>query len=182
MKSKGQVFIIAAVIFGSLLILTFISIQQVFLVERGVSTQFYFEGALEQQSKVVDQAVAENYSSGNVRNELYSFNSFVNSTSSSKGIDYSAFQLTVLPEKETAVLINYRDQDTSYNFYNGSWTNKTLEPLQYEEISVSEDREEFRFEAEKLNVSDSFNTTSPLLLGHVKVSTEYESWSNYILR
>jgi len=182
MKSKGQVFVIAAVIFGSLLILTFISIQQVFLVERGVSTQFYFEGALEQQSKVVDQAVADNYTSGNVRNELYSFNSFVNSTSSSKGIDYSAFQLTVLPEKETAVLVNYRDQKTSYSFYNGSWTNKSLEPLQYEEIDTSEDRKKFRFESEELNVSDKFSTTSPLLLGQMRMSTEYESWSNYILR
>ena len=182
MNSKGQVFIIAAVIFGSLLILTFISIQQVFLVERGVSTQFYFEGALERQSKVVDQAVADNYTSGNVRNELYSFNSFVNSTSSSKGIDYSAFQLTVLPEKETAVLVNYRDQETSYSFYNGSWTNSSLKPLQYEEIDTSEDRKKFRFEAEELNVSDSFNTTSPLLLGQMEMSTEYESWRNYILR
>lgn len=172
----------AAVIFGSLLILGFVSYQQVFLVDKGVGTQFYFEGALNQQSEIVDQAVAEDYSSENIRNELYSFNSFLNSRSSSKDIEYSAFQLAVLPEKETALLVNYREEETSYSFYDGSWTNSSMESMQYEELDIPEDREKFMFEAEELEISERFNASKPMLLGHMEMNTEFETWKNYILR
>lgn len=181
-NSKGQVFTVAAVILGSLMLLTFISYQQVVLTDPGTDKKFYFQSALNQQVIGFNDALSENYTVENVRNRLFSFNSFVSTQSAQKNTEYSAFQLALMPERKTALVINYRSVPTDYSFYHGSWDNGTAEPMSYSEISIPEEREKFRFEADELDVSEKFNSSKPTLLGHIEMEAESETWRNYILR
>lgn len=177
---KGQVFIVSAIIFSALILLTAFSYQQIVFTDSGSNTQFYFSNTLDKQAEIFNHHIEDNYTVENMKKGFYSFNSFVNSQSSGKGIEYSSFQLIILPEKNTTLIINYRDQSTEFNYHVNSWHNQTLEPQQSTTI---QGRENPRIlEVEDYDISTEFNASTPTLLGYMEMESESETWRNYILR
>lgn len=182
MKSKGQAFITAGIILSSLLILTFLTFQNGGLQGSGSDIEFYFQNILEQQPVAFNQALEDDYSVSEVRNSMYGFNSFVKTQSSQKNTDYSAFQLMIMPEKDSALMINYREEPTDYSFHSGSWNNGSIGSKQYRSISVAEDVENYRFESSALDVDEDFMAPNPAILAHVQLRSDSTVWRNYILR
>lgn len=182
LNSKGQVFMTAAVILSSLLVLVFISFQQTGINDSGPDTRFYFQNILEQQPVAFNQALEDDYSVSGVRNSMYGFNSFVKTQSSQKNTNYSAFQLMIMPEKDSALMINYREEPTDYSFHSDSWNNGSIDSKQYRTISVAEDVENYRFESSALDVDEDFMAPNPAILAHVQLRSDSTVWRNYILR
>lgn len=182
LNSKGQVFMTYAIILSSLLVLTFISFQESGLQDSGSDIRFYFQNILEQQPVAFNQALEDDYSVSNIRNSMYGFNSFVRTQTSQKNTDYSGFQLMILPEKDSALMINYREEQTDYSFHSGSWNNGSIDSNQYKTVSVPENRESYRFESSALDVERGFKASNPTILAHVQLRSDSETWRNDILR
>lgn len=180
MKRNGQVFVISAVIFSSLILITAFSYQQVTFNDQRSNTQFYFSSALEKQTEMFNTELGENYSIENIKKGTYSFNSFIESQAERKSIEYSAFQLLILPEKNSTLIVNYRDSETDFNYSTGSWTNQTLQPLQNTVITGNKNPR--KLEVGELDISESFNASKPTLIGYMRMESESETWQNYILR
>lgn len=178
---KGQVFIVAAVVLSSIIILASFSFQQVvFTDSEDSSIQFYYQNALERQAEVFNSEISDNYTEENLRKGFYSFNSFVDRQSESKSIDYSAFQILILPEKNETAIINYRDKSTDFSYYNGLWTNSSLDPYQYQKVDGVIDAQ--RAVVEDIGIDREINGFKPRLLAHMEMKSESETWRNTILR
>jgi hypothetical protein len=180
MKRNGQVFIVSAVIFSSLILITAFSYQQITFNDQRSDTQFYFSSALEKQAEIFNAELKENYSEENIKKGFYSFNSFIDSQAERKSIEYSAFQLLILPEKNSTLIVNYRAAETEFNYSSGSWHNQTILP--YQNTVIEGENNLRKLEVEELDISESFNTSKPTLVGYMKMKSESETWRNYILR
>lgn len=177
---KGQVFIMGAIIFSALILLTAFSYQQIILTTPGADIQPYFQSSLGTQAEVFNEEISENYTAENLKQGFYSFNSIVSRQAESKDIGYSAFQVLILPEKNETVLINYRDEETEYNYYSGSWNNSSVASDQSVKIEGIETSQTVNIS--ELDVEEKFTAHNPTLLGHIEMKSETETWRNYILR
>lgn len=170
MRRKGQVFIMGAVIFSSIVLLAITSTQQTYTSNPDAEISTYFESVLERQSEALDSGLNDNFSIESARNELYSFNRFVERQSQSRNIEYRALQVAAVPERERAVIINYRPMMANYSYHGVSWSNGTLGPRQYEIIGI-ERSTEYRFMSPQLNIDTRFNASEPAFLGHVRMDS-----------
>lgn len=177
---KGQVFIVFSIIFSSLILLTAFSYQQITFTDGDSEMQFYFETALNKQAEIFNQELREIYTVENIKQGIYSYNSFVKTQSNSKGIEYSGFQMLFLPERNSTLVINYRDQSTEFSYHSGSWTNQSIAPNQ--NLVIKGKKNPRVLEVEELDISERFNASKPTILGHMEMRSESETWRNYILR
>lgn len=178
---KGQVFSIGAIIFSSLLLLTVFAFQgQEY--RSGDTVKNYFSNLLEKQPEVLNQQLKQNYSAEKIERKMYSFNRFAKTASSRKGLEYSSFQLLVLPEKEKALFINYRPNSTTLNFTAGTSTEITVQPLQNRETGISPDISSFKFYSGELDINETVEVDGPTLIGHMHIWNSDEEWRNYIIR
>ena len=170
MKRKGQVFIMGAVIFSSIVLLAITSTQQAYTSNPDAEIDTYFQSVLEGQAEALDSGLKDNFSIESARNEFYSFNRFVERQSESRNIEYRALQVAVLPERESAAIINYRPMKTNYSYHDGSWHNGSLGPRQYEIIEI-ESSTEYRFVASQPSIDTRFNASEPAFFGHVRMDS-----------
>ncbi|MFT4893055.1 MAG: hypothetical protein ACI8Z7_000850 [Candidatus Nanohaloarchaea archaeon] len=177
---KGQVFVVSAVIFSALILLTAFSYQQISFNDQGQENRFFFDNTLEKQSEVFNSELSENYSAENLRKGFYRYNSFVNTSVSSRGMSYEGFQVLVLPEQNRTVLINYRSMETNFSYYSDGWRNGTVEDYQSRILDGKENPR--KLEIEELGVSERFNASTPRMVGFMEMESETSVWRNYILR
>lgn len=167
--SKGQVFVMSAVIFSALALLAITSTQQTYTSTSEADIDTYFQSVLTQQPEIVDAGLKDGYSIESVKKKFYTFNRFVERRSRSKSISYEALQLIVLPEKDRAVVLNYRPEMTSFQLEASSWYNHSLNPYQNTVMDV--EGGEFYFNVEELDVEESFNASRPTMFTHVRMES-----------
>lgn len=177
---KGQVFVMSAIIFSSIVLIAITSTQQSYTRTSEADVETYFQSILQHQPEAVNKGLVENYSSESVKKEMYTFNRFVERRSQSKSLSYESLQLVVIPDKERALVLNYRPRMIEYAIKGSSWNNGTLNPYQNEVLQV--DSPEYRFKTEDLDIDRSFNASTPTLLGHVQLESQDSVLTDTVLR
>lgn len=170
-REKGQVFVMSAIIFSSIVLIAITSTQQTYTTDNTAEISTYFDSALERQAEIVDSGLNKNRSAESVKKDFYTFNRFVERQSGGRSINYEAMQLVVLPAKEEALIVNYRPRMISYDFRDNSWQNdSSLNPYQNEVIAI-EQSQEYRFVSEDLGIDREFNASEPALLGYMRMES-----------
>jgi hypothetical protein len=117
-----------------------------------------------------------------VKKELYSFNRFVERQSEAKSIQYDALQVVLLPDKEEAVVVNYRSRMVAYDFRDTSWDNSSsLNPYQSEAMDI-EQTWNYRFISEDLGIDRMFNASEPALIGFMRMESGDSVLTDQVLR
>lgn len=178
-KSRGQVFVISAVIFASLIFLVYTSSVGTNIEPESDTTKKYFESSLEQSSRAFNEGLESNYSLESVKRELYSFDRFVERSTESKGIDFGVSHLAVLPQKGEAVFINYRGSSETLELkINGSWTNTSVTTRQNIEETFTAGKTEVRLKLPDRNFDSNFNASTPSVVTLMKMETDDQTWIN----
>ena len=177
---KGQIFTVGAVIFSSLILIASITLIPSDFDQNNNIFRFY-DNARNEQVDIINEQVKENYSAEKVKEGLYIYNRFVNTTASRKGMDYFAFQAALLPGKEKAVFVNYRSKATSFTFEDNSESSHTVNQRQFliEDIT---DTENYTLESSELNINETFKTTDLTLVSYVRINNDRENWENHFIR
>lgn len=179
-KSKGQVFIIAAVIFSSLAVLVFVTTMEISQeTEEGAVRDFYrnvFNGAPEN----FNAALESNYSIENARNSIYSYSRFIERSSTSKGIELGASYFIVMPGKGESVFINYRDSPNQIRIYNSEtgWNNLSIDSKKYVRNTFSPGLSTFRIVLPERDIDQNFTATSPRIFTSMRLSAQDQIWIN----
>jgi len=179
MKSKGQVFIVAAVIFSSLIIATVASMGS--FIQGGEETFFrdYFEQSMEQPVSAFNSGIEQNGTSGYIEKKIYNSNRFLLIQTKRKGIDYSSMQFFVLPDKGEAVLINYKESSISPSIrINGGWENRTVEAKQSSTYNFKKGQVDLRVVLEEYELDRGFKANNPRILVRSSMNSDRESWVN----
>lgn len=178
---KGQVFVIGALIFSSLLIATFSAIDT--SVESPESLfNTYYSQSLSETSTAFNNGLEESNDPDHLRRKLYSYDRFVESRASEKGVRYSSINFIVLPSKGEAVLINYRDQPTDVKIsLNGDWTNTTVDAYQWLDLSFNPGTVGVRVKVENPPIDKSFDASTHRLMNYARMERENEIWSNSVV-
>lgn len=177
--SKGQVFVIAAVLFSSLAVLLFVTTVNVPSETQSAVKDFYenvFNGAPEKLNQVLE----ENYSIKNARRGIYSYSRFIDRSSASKGIEFGASYLIVLPQKGESVFINYRNSAEEIKLYtdNTNWDNTTVSSNQYIEKEFSSGKSDFKLVIPERDIDLKFTASSPRIFTSMKLSAQDQIWIN----
>lgn len=177
---KGQVFVMSAIIFSSIVLLAVISTQESYTTTSDRELGIFFQSISERHPEIVDSSLKKDYSIEQVRKEFYTFNRFVTRRGNSKSLNYKAFQLVILPEKEKALMINYKMQTLSFSLHGSSWINETLDPYQNHVADV--ESSEYYFKSDDIGVEESFNASRPTVLGHIRLESGDSVMTDKILR
>lgn len=182
MRRKGQVFALAAIIFGALFLLVALPAGPKLTDSSDTEFREFFQQSFKQNIDAFNRELAENRSLENVKRGLYSYNRFILESASSKGMDFESYQLAVLPEEGESVLINYRDTGLEANLsINGSWTNTTVASKQYLEKNFTPGSTNVTLH---LDTDDdySFSAYRPRLAYWMRMDARDESWQKSRVR
>lgn len=181
-SSKGQVFTITATLLISLIILLFISTTNISQEQDSTTFKNWFDNSFQNIPEVFNGAIKEHNSIENARNDIYSYNQFIERRSRSKGIVFSSNYLLVFPEEGKATYINYHDSSVDFNLKTGSsWTNSTIDSMQNLEISYSSGHRDFRLVVPSHNIDESFKASNPRIFGRMRMSSNDQVWINSAL-
>lgn len=181
-RSKGQVFVMSAIIFSSIVLIAITSTQQTYTTDTTAEISTYFDSSLERQGEIVDSGLKKNKSAESVKKELYTFNRFVERQSEGRSISYEAMQFVVLPSKEEAVVVNYRPRMVSYDFRDSSWENdSSLNPYQSDVITI-EQSQDYRFISDDLGIDREFNASEPAFIGYMRMESGDSVLTDQIFR
>jgi len=179
-NGKGQVFVIAAVLFSSITVILFITTADILPEEPKDTVKQFYENTFNEAPEKVNQALKDNYSIKNVRNNLYSYSRFVDRSSTSKGVEFGASYFIVLPQKGKGVYINYRDQaeNIKLRISGNGWDNTTVQSNQYLEKSFSPGKTDFRLIISDRDIDQKFTASSPRMFTMMKVTAQNQIWIN----
>lgn len=178
-NSKGQVFVIAAVLFTSLAVLLFTAVD--FTPDQTQDTvKEFYENVFHSSPEKLNQALKDNYSIRNARNEMYSYSRFVDRSSKSKGVEFGASYLIVLPQKGRAAFINYRYTKEAVKLYASSngWTNTSVSSKQYFNKNFSPGKTSFQLIIPDRDINRSFTASNPRIFTAMRLSAKNQIWIN----
>lgn len=180
-RLKGQVFILGSVLFSVFLLLVF-TITGPSLLSAPTNTQLFFSQTLEESSTSFNNALEQNHSSEHIERRLYSYDRFLERASRKKGIEYSAYNLIVLPSKGKAVFINLFPSSLDARLKTGgSWTNQTVAPEQSFSTSFTPGTVHVKLVVDGRNESHSLDAATPKLVKHSVMNSTDESWENTLI-
>jgi len=179
-KPKGQVFVISAVLFSSLVVLLFLTTADTSQIQQQNTVRDFYDNVFNGAPEKMNSGLEKNYSIRSARNSIYSYSRFIDRSSASKGIKFEASYLVVMPQKGRSLFINYQDSSEKLRLYNSKtgWKNNTVTSKQYIENSFSEGSTDFRVLIPGKNVDRNFTATSPRLFSSMKVSAQNQIWIN----
>lgn len=179
-RSSGQVFMIAAVLFSSLTVLLFVTTSDTSQNQTQYTVKNFYENTFSKTSETLNEALSENYSIDSARNHLYSYSRFIDRSATSKGIDFEASYLVVMPQKGKSIFINYRSTDEQARLYNSKtgWSNTSVSSRQYLEESFSAGKTNFQIVLPEYDVNRSFTASSPRIFTHMIISAQDQKWVN----
>lgn len=177
---EGQVFVMAAVLFSSLAILLFVTTADISPNQSQDSVKEFYENAFSGAPETLNYALENNYSIDNSLKEVYSYSRFVDRSSTSKGIDFGASYLILLPQRGESVFINYRDSSEEINLYNSKtgWINTSVSSNQYLEEQFSPGKNDFRIIIPSQDIDRSFTAANPRMFTLMKMSSQNQIWIN----
>jgi hypothetical protein len=177
---KGQVFIVAAVLFSSLAVLLFMTTADISQDQTQSTVKDFYENVFSGSSEKLNHALEENYSIKNARNSIYSYSRFIDRSSTSKGISFEASYFIVMPQKGKSVFINYRDSPEKFKLYNSDigWENTSISANQYLERSFSAGKNNFRIIIPERDIDRQFTASSPRIFTLMKLSASNQIWIN----
>ncbi|MFB6215535.1 MAG: hypothetical protein ABEJ72_00980 [Candidatus Aenigmatarchaeota archaeon] len=177
---KGQVFIIGALLFSSLMLMVFFATGNVVQGQSSSLFQDYYSQSFSETATVFNQALEESSDPEYIKRELYSYDRFVEVRSNQKGIDYSSMNFFVMPQKGKAVLINYQDTSVEANVsFDGNPQNVSVGSGQWHEFSFTKGTVKVVLETDKPFIDTNFDTSSPRLVNYARMARENEIWTNY---
>lgn len=179
---KGQMFVLAALIFSSLLLLVAFSYDDMVQNNEESNVKGYFELAKEEHVRAFNHALRENYSSQAVEKEIYSTERFILRRARSKGIDYSSVDVFILPEKGNLTLINYQESSLEPEIkIEDKWYNITVGDKQKTTISFSPEPKTVEVKIESFDIDRTFTAYNPRLLSFLEMETGDELWRSTTL-
>jgi hypothetical protein len=178
----GQTLVVGAVIFASILLLaSFPSGPDI--TGQTTNTRQFAANALEKSAEAFNREIEQNKSIKHAKREIYQYNRFIERLSSSKGQQYSSFQLIVLPEEEKAAFVNYQGRDANITLDLGDEQfNSTIEESQFKEYSYTKDGSATSVNITLRNYGReySFYAASPRILSWMRFESNDETWVNSI--
>jgi len=181
-SSKGQVFTITATLLISLIILLFITTTDISQEQDSSTFKNWFDNSFQNIPFVFNGAIKEHNSIENARNDLYSYNQFIERRSRSKGIVFSSSYLLVFPKDGKATYINYQDSSIEINLKtDSSWTNSTIDSMQNLKVSYTSGQTDFRLIVPSHNVDEAFTASNPRVFGRMRMSSNNQIWINSAL-
>lgn len=178
-RSKGQVFIIAAVLFSSLTVLLFMTTT--FSTDQTQDTvKDFYKNVFSEAPEKFNHALENNYSIENSRNNIYSYSRFADRSSASKGINFGASYLIVLPQKGESVFINYRDSPEEIKLYisGNGWTNTSVSSEQYLHAEYTPGKTDFKIIIPARDIDQKFEAASPRIFTLMRLSAQNQIWIN----
>lgn len=177
MVRKGQVFILSALIFSSLIVLVGFSYDSIVQTSGESTIKSYFDHSKNDHVQSFNHGLKDNYSVEYIKKNLYTTDRFIYRRSLSKGIDYNSINFFILPEKGTASIINYQEKEISPKIRIGSdWTNTTVKAKQNREISFTPEDKEVKVILKDADIQKNFKASSPRLLNFIEMSKQNEKW------
>ena len=176
---KGQVFVIAAVLFASLTVILFMTTSDISPEKDSGVVKKWFENSFQKVPKAFNGALEQEDSTSNARNHLYSYSRFVERRSKAKGVEFQAGYLTVFPGDGEAVFINYQDSSTNLDLeINSGWTNTTVGPDQHLEQSYTPGETDFRVVLPEHDIDQNFTASNPRVFSWMKMTGSDQIWIN----
>lgn len=178
-RSKGQIFVIGAILFTSLIIILFLTTAELPPESDTGETKHLFENSMQKAPEKLNQAIKQNKSIETVSEHLYSLNRFIERSSISKGTEYGSSQLAVLPQEGKTVFINYRNSNEDLRLkINDDWHNVTVLPKQQFTEGFDPGKTEFRIYLPEKGIDQKFTASSPRLFNMMKMSSQNQIWIN----
>lgn len=178
--NKGQVFVIAAVLFSSLAIVLFTTTADIQADQTQNTVKNFYENAFSKAPQKLNGALRENYSINTAKKHVYSYSQFVNRSSASKSIEFGASYFIVLPQKGKSLFINYRDSSEEVEIYTGDtgWSNTTIKPQQNLEKEFSTGTASFKLRLPEQDIEQNFTASGPRIFTWMRVSAQNQIWVN----
>lgn len=173
---NGQVFVMGAAIFVSLLIIGNTGLTEIQTFQQH-ETENFFENVFGEPVDVFNNALKDNRTLENAEKEVYSWNSFASKKAASRNLQYSSIHLIILPEKGKTSIINYRSEQAEVNLsLNGNFKQETVEAWQSSNRSFEPGDVDVKFSVPRENIETSFNASSPRLFTFLEISSGREKW------
>lgn len=181
LKRKGQAFILSAIIITTIILLVAVNLNFSSVHTEQPTIQNYFDQQIEQAPVFFNQALVENKTGSSVKKDMYTYNSFVERDAQARGIDYSAINLFVLPEKQKYVLINYESTETELTIIGEGEVleEDVLEPYQWLKNDFNSDKNEFELQLTDKGISKEFTAFTPRIFVLIDMESSQERWVNY---
>lgn len=170
MRQKAQAFTIGALLFASAILAVVIA-GEGFSAEEDYPILSYYNQLETEKIDTFNKIMFENNSLYYIESRMRNFEAFSETQANQKGITYGSFTLMILPEKDTALLLNNAGE-TDLSYYNGTWTNFTIEDMESRELVYNGGEGKLAYENQVIN----FTASTPRLVSYLSMSAQGENW------